>query len=65
MERKIGEIFQVKGRRIQVVEQDTACDCFECCFLCNGICFTDDEAGECDSANRTDRKEVIFKVLYR
>ena len=63
MERKIGEIFQVKGRRVQVVEQTNVCDCFDCCFSCTGICLINEEAGECDSANRVDRKEVIFKAL--
>lgn len=64
MERKIGEIFQVKGRRVQVVEQTNVCDCYGCCFNDNhGACFEQDETGECDSANRVDRKEVIFKVL--
>lgn len=64
MERKIGEIFQVKGRRVQVVEQTNICDCYDCCFNDNnGACFEQDETGECDSANRVDRKEVIFKVL--
>ena len=64
MERKIGEIFQVKGRRVQVVEQTNVCDCYDCCFNDNnGACFEQDETGECDSANRVDRKEVIFKVL--
>ena len=63
MERKIGEIFQVKGRRGQVVEQTNVCDCYGCCFSDNGACFEQDETGECDSANRVDRKEVIFKVL--
>lgn len=63
MERKIGEIFQVKGRRVQVVEQTNVCDCFGCCFSCGDTCFINEEAGECDSANRVDRKEVIFKAL--
>lgn len=63
MERKIGEIFQVKGRRVQVVEQTNVCDCFGCCFKCADTCFINEEAGECDSANRVDRKEVIFKAL--
>lgn len=63
MERKIGEIFTVKGRQVQVVEQTNVCDCYGCCFHFLGMCFTDEEAGECDSANRVDRKEVIFKVL--
>lgn len=63
MERKIGEIFQVKGCRVQVVEQTNVCDCYGCCFSNNGTCFEQDEVGECDSANRVDRKEVIFKVL--
>ena len=63
MEHKIGEIFQVKGRRVQVVEQTNVCDCFGCCFSCGDICFINEEAGECDSANRIDRKEVIFKAL--
>lgn len=64
MERKIGEIFQVKGRRVQVVEQTNVCGCYGCCFNdIHGACFEQDETGECDSANRVDRKEVIFKVL--
>lgn len=62
MERKIGEIFQVKGRRIQVSEPDAIGSCNGCCFVCADLCFND-EAGECKSTNRADGKEVIFKKL--
>lgn len=63
MERPVGSIFEIRGQKVQVVKQTSVCDCFGCCFELNGLCFKDEEAGECDFINRIDRTEVIFKKV--
>lgn len=56
MERKIGETFEYEGKKLKVTEIARGCDG---CFF-DGKCFLSDEAGQCESVNRTDRKNVIF-----
>ena len=58
MERKIGETFELKGRKLQVKESDfNSCDN---CFL-RGFCSSFKSiTGDCDADDRTDCKEVIF-----
>ena len=58
MERKIGETFELKGRKLQVKESDfNSCDN---CFL-RGFCSSFKSiTGDCDADDRTDCKDVIF-----
>ena len=66
MERKIGEIFDFGGVRLEVLEQKTSgcAGCifndlkFDCCF--NMIL---KDIGSCNPCFRTDGKSVIFKKL--
>ena len=57
MERKIGEIFEYEGKKLQVKESASS-GCDGCFFV--GKCFLSDKAGQCKAVNRTDRKNVIF-----
>lgn len=54
-ERKIGEVFVVKGVRLRCVE---GFDCHNCHFNGSGCC---QSAGECCTVYRRDGKNVIFK----
>ena len=58
MEKKIGETFELKGRKLQVKESDfNSCDN---CFL-RGFCSSFKSiTGDCDADDRTDCKDVIF-----
>lgn len=56
MERKIGETFEYEEKKLKVTEIAIGCDG---CFF-DGKCFLSNEAGQCKSVNRTDRKNVIF-----
>ena len=58
MERKIGETFELKGRKLQVKESDfNSCDnCFLRGFCSSFMSIT----GDCDADDRTDCKDVIF-----
>ena len=56
MERKIGEIFKYKEKKLKVIEITKGCD--GCFFV--GKCFLSDNAGQCKAVNRTDKKDVIF-----
>ena len=57
MERKIGEILEYEGKKLQVKESASS-GCDGCFFV--GKCFLSDKAGQCKAVNRTDRKNVIF-----
>lgn len=65
MERKIGEIFDYEGKKLQVVEKNFFCD--GCYFYEVGddFCLNDDDFGKTGSclANRSDQKEVIFQEV--
>ena len=56
MERKIGDIFKYKEKKLKVTEITKGCD--GCFFV--GKCFLSDNAGQCKAVNRTDKKDVIF-----
>ena len=60
MERKIGEIFKYKEKKLKVTEITKGCD--GCFFV--GKCFLSDNAGQCKAVNRTDKKDVIFVEIY-
>lgn len=60
VERKIGDTFEFKGKKLKVVETEiTKCD--GCYFLDNHACLKNYKvAGECLSRRRTDYKPIIF-----
>ena len=60
MERKVGETFEYKGKKLKVVE--TAENfCFDCYFFDGINCQrTEREGGECYDSKRADYKPVIF-----
>ena len=60
MERKIGEIFNYKGKKLKVVESKE--DYCNNCFLYYGnVCTNSDKIrGKCSKRNRSDNKSVIF-----
>ena len=61
MERKIGEVFQYKGKTYQVVES-VRCD--GCAFNRSTKCSTIREPlGSCDPIKRKDRINVVFKEI--
>lgn len=59
MERKIGETFEFKGKKLQVKKSESV-SCYGCFFA--GQCgpLRKEVAGECQFEYRTDKKEVIF-----
>ena len=61
MERKVGEIFEFKGVKLQVCEHGDVFRCNECYFVHRGI--------ECTkqlflSNQRNDRQSVICKLIH-
>ena len=62
MEREVGEIFDYKGKRLQVKKTIGAC-CDGCFF--DKICSTDtfDISGICDEDARNDGNDVYFKEI--
>lgn len=63
MERKIGEIFDYKGKRLQVRKATNGDGCEDCFF--DQICSTDSSAitGQCDENARDDGNCVYFKEM--
>lgn len=60
--RPIGEIFEYRGSKIQVVENVT---CEGCLFHCYKDCnFFRSNAGYCGESLREDNKSVIFKRIF-
>lgn len=59
MERKIGEIFECDGKKLQVIE-DPFNTCHGCYFFDNKCGEKYDERGICPSDEREDGKGVIF-----
>lgn len=59
MERKIGETFEFKGKKLQVKKSESV-SCYGCFFA--GQCgpLRKEVAGECQFEFRTDKNEVIF-----
>lgn len=62
MERKIGEVFECDGKRLQVVK-DFFKICKNCYFDGNECSNRKDERGECLLDKREDGQSVIFKEL--
>lgn len=64
MERKVGEVFDSKGIKLQVKETVDSCFCFGCYFYeSECTCDTEDhinQVGACFGIDRTDDKNVIF-----
>lgn len=58
MERKIGEVFEVDGVKVQCVEITNDGNCRNCYFL-HLDCF----AMPCLGIERIDKKDVFFKEL--
>lgn len=63
MERKVGEIFEYKGKVYQVVEIKTDVNCKGCAFEFDGcnIPFL----GDCHPVYRTDKVSIIFKEVKK
>lgn len=63
MERKVGEIFEYKGKVYQVVEIKTDVNCKGCAFEFDGcnIPFL----GDCHPVYRTDKVNIIFKEVKK
>lgn len=64
MERKIGEIFKLRGVKLEVIESND--DCFGCAFClnfpeCNNTLMG--VTGHCSHSKRSDRKDIIFKEV--
>lgn len=58
MERKIGEVFEFEGKKIEVKAASNGCDG---CFLKEKCCIDSaDLVGTCGALDRTDGKNVIF-----
>ena len=60
MERKIGEIFQYKGKTYQVVKGAT---CIECAFRERVCSLLKSYIGQCTPSTRTDKTSVVFKLI--
>lgn len=61
MEYKVGEIFELNGKKYQVVEDDKL-DCTNCCFQDTTICWQLN-TGYCIGRLRKDKKDVCFKLV--
>ena len=58
MERKIGEVFEFEGKKIEVKAAGNGCDG---CFLKEKCCIDSaDLVGTCGAGDRTDGKHVVF-----
>ena len=63
MERKVGEIFECDGKKLQVIEGHLE-ECDGCYFVNKGGCaYRLDIRGCCEEMNREDRRAVIFKEI--
>ena len=61
MERKVGEVFQYKGKTYQVVEVEINEECKGCAFEFSSCCTS--LLGDCSPIHRTDGASVIFKEI--
>lgn len=59
MERKIGEVFEYEGKKLQVKESNRY-SCDSCFFKGHCSSYRKNITGECEAVNRGDNKEVIF-----
>lgn len=58
--RAIGEIFELCGIKLQVVENNTCCGCY---FVNDRRCIRKSISGYCSAAVRKDKKSIIFKRI--
>ena len=64
MERKVGEVFDFKGVKLQVKDTGDSCFCYGCYFYglncqCDETHYTN-QTGECFHIRRNDDNNVIF-----
>lgn len=59
MERSIGEVFDYKEKKLEVVESEDK-NCIGCNFFQEKNCGDISILGECSGGYRADKKEVIF-----
>ena len=63
MERKVGEVFEYDGKKLQVIE-DPFEVCDECYFAKENDCIKFCEiTGKCTNIKRKDKRNVIFKEI--
>ena len=64
MERKIGEIFEYKGKNIEVAMAEMDCNG---CFFKNMQCWnlSTIKTGQCEDVYRSDKTNVIFKEVTK
>ena len=60
MERKIGETFEYKGRKLKTIEKEGIDDCDGCVLFKEDCKMVHDFAGECEGKKRSDNKGVVF-----
>lgn len=60
MEYELGEIFELDGKKYQVIEDDKL-DCTNCCF--KGMKCVLLPIGYCICHYRKDKKDVCFKLI--
>lgn len=61
MDRKVGEVFEVNGRKLKVVKVNVSCDG---CYFINRDCLVARiVTGNCLSVWRSDKEDVIFKEV--
>lgn len=61
MEYKVGEIFELDGKKYQAVERVDGLRCENCCFK-NSMCWQLN-TGSCIKYHRKDRRDVCFKLV--
>ena len=59
MEYKVGEIFELNGKKYQVIEDNDGLFCENCCFKSSVI----DIIGECYASKRKDNNDVCFELV--
>lgn len=60
MERKIGETFEYKGRKLKTIEKEGIDDCDGCVLFKEDCKMVHDFVGECEGKERSDNKGVVF-----
>lgn len=60
MERKIGETFEYKGRKLKTIEKEGIDDCDGCVLFKEDCKMVHDFVGECEDKKRSDNKGVVF-----
>ncbi len=60
MERKIGETFEYKGRKLKAIEKEGIDDCDGCVLFKEDCKRVHDFVGECEGKKRNDGKGVVF-----